>query len=42
MQTLLHGNPLPPFQIVIKRKITVQRGVQREQTSPFYPLRSLL
>jgi hypothetical protein len=33
--------PLPPFQIVIKRKITVQRGIQREQTTPIYHPRSL-
>jgi hypothetical protein len=32
----------PPFKIVIKRKITVQRGNQREQTTAIYPLRSLL
>src|SRR3990170_73059 len=34
--------PLPPFQIVFQRKITVQRGIQREQTTPIYPLRCLL
>jgi len=32
--------PLPPFQTVIKRKIIVQNGIQREQTTPIYPLRS--
>jgi hypothetical protein len=44
MQTSLHGGrksiPLPTFQTVIKRKVTVQRGIQREQTIPIYPLRS--
>jgi hypothetical protein len=34
--------PLHPFQIVIKRKITILRGIQKEQTTPIYPLRSFL
>src|SRR3990170_8373041 len=34
------ATPLPPFQTVIKRKITVHKRIQREQTTPIYPLRS--
>ena len=45
MQTPLHGGrsaPLPPFQIVFQRKITIQMGIQREPTTPIYHLRCLL
>ena len=34
--------PLHPFWIVIKRKITVLRGIQKEKTTPIYPMRSSL
>lgn len=34
--------PLHPFRIVIKRKITVLRGIQKEKTTPIYPMRSSL
>jgi hypothetical protein len=37
MQALLHGSPLPPFQIVIKRKITVQRGGSEGADLSFLP-----
>ena len=32
--------PLHPFLIVIKRKITVLRGIQKEKTTPIDPLMS--
>ena len=31
------ASPLHPFRIVIKRKITVLRGIQKEKTTPIYP-----
>ena len=34
--------PLHPFRIVIKRKITVLRGIQKEKITPIYPMRSTL
>ena len=34
--------PLHPFQIVINRKITVLRAIQKEHTTPISPMRSLL
>jgi hypothetical protein len=34
--------PLHPFRIVIERKISVLRGIQKEKTTPIYPLRSSL
>ena len=34
--------PLHPFWIVIKRKITVLRGIKKQKTTPIYPLRSSL
>ena len=30
--------PLHAFRIVIERKISVQRGIQKEKTTPIYPL----
>ena len=37
METSLHGgrkgSPLDPFQIVIKRKITVLRGIRKQKTA---------
>src|SRR3954469_22567510 len=30
--------PLHPFRIVIKRKITFPRGIQKEKTTPIYPM----
>ena len=34
--------PLHPFPIVIKRKITILRGIQKEKTTPVYPPRCFL
>ena len=34
--------PLHPFWIIIKRKITVLRGIQKQKTTPIYPMRSSL
>lgn len=34
------ASPLHPFRIIIKRKITVLRGIQKEKTTPVYPMRS--
>ena len=34
------GAPLHAFRIVIERKISVLRGIQKEKTTPIYPLRS--
>ena len=34
--------PLHPFRIIIKRKIVVLRGIQKEKTTPIYPMRSSL
>ena len=31
-----------PFRIIIKRKITILRGIQKEKTTPIYPRRSSL
>ena len=34
--------PLHPFRIVIERKISVLRGIQKKKTSAIYPLRTSL
>jgi hypothetical protein len=34
--------PLHPVRIVIKRKITVLRGIEKEKTTPISPMRSSL
>ena len=34
--------PLHAFWIVIERKISVLRGIQKDKTTPIYPMRSSL